>query len=178
MAEFKTKGEILTGLQNANEKVKTWFENIPVSDFFIRQQETWSASDNVDHLIRAHKPIIKALNLPRMVLHTMFGKPNRESISYNALCSLYRDKIAKGGVASGSYLPNQQQPNDPEAAKHQILERWSSISAELVARAEKWEENELDLYQLPHPLLRNLSVREILYFTLYHNLRHASLEGD
>jgi uncharacterized damage-inducible protein DinB len=178
MAEFKTKGEILSGLRDANEKVTTWFENIPASNFFIRQQETWSASDNVDHLIRAHKPIIKALNLPRFALHTMFGKPNRESISYNALCSLYRDKIAKGGVASGSYLPDQQQPDDPEATKREILERWSSVSAELVARAEKWEENELDLYQLPHPLLGNLSVREILYFTLYHNLRHASLEGD
>ncbi len=178
MTEFKTKGEILTGLKNANGKVTKWFEGISASDLFIRQKETWSASDNVDHLIRAHKPIIKALNLPRVVLHTMFGKPNRESISYNALCSLYRDKIAKGGVASGSYLPDQQQPGNPEAAKREILERWSSVSAELIARAEKWEESELDLYQLPHPLLGNLSVREILYFTLYHNLRHASLEGD
>ena len=62
--------------------------------------------------------------------------------------------------------------------KREILDRWSSVSTELVIQAEKWQENEMDLYQLPHPLLGNLTVREILYFTIYHNLRHASLEGD
>jgi hypothetical protein len=36
----------------------------------------------------------------------------------------------------------------------------------------------LDEYLLPHPLIGKLTIREILYFTIYHNLRHASLEGD
>jgi hypothetical protein len=178
MTEFKTQGEILTALRDTNEKVTKWFESILAIDFFIRQEETWSASDNMDHLIRSHKPIIKALKLPRIVLHKMFGQPDKESMNYETLCAIYRDKIAKGGVASGNYLPDQQQPINPEVIKREILDRWLSVSTELVTQAEKWQENEMDLYQLPHPLLGNLTVREILYFTIYHNLRHASLEGD
>ena len=48
----------------------------------------------------------------------------------------------------------------------------------MVAAAEKWDEKELDEYYLPHPILGKLTVREILFFTIYHNLRHARQEGD
>ena len=36
----------------------------------------------------------------------------------------------------------------------------------------------LDICLLPHLILGKLTVREILYFTIYHNLRHASQAGD
>jgi hypothetical protein len=178
MTEFKTKQELLSALKDADARVTKWFEQIPAGDFFTRRAEAWSASDNLDHLIRAHKPIVKALNLPRPTLQAMFGKPDKARMGYEDLCRAYRNEIARGGAASGSFLPNQQTPPDAEAGKREIMERWSSISAELVARAEKWGEDELDQYQLPHPLLGNLSMREMLYFSLYHSLRHASLAGD
>ncbi|HNB54791.1 MAG TPA: DinB family protein [Anaerolineales bacterium] len=175
---FQTKADILKGLQTANEAVTHWFEQIPAAAFFVRQGDIWSASDNMDHLIRANKPIIKAMKLPRLALQTMFGKHTEAGRSYEAVCAFYRAELAKGAVASGSFLPDQQQPDDPEGVKREILSRWVSVSAELVAQAEKWDEKDLDSYQLPHPLLGNLSMREMLYFTHYHNLRHASLEGD
>ncbi|MCB9134480.1 MAG: DinB family protein [Anaerolineales bacterium] len=175
---FDTKSEILNGLKQANEAVTQWFEKIPANTFFVREGETWSASDNMDHLIRANKPITKALKLPRLALQTMFGKHTESARGYEAICAFYRDELAKGAVASGSFLPDQQQPDDPEKAKREILARWVSASGELIAQAEKWDEHELDSYHLPHPILGNLSIREMFYFTHYHNLRHASLEGD
>ena len=178
MTDFKTKDELLTALRETNEKVANWFESISARNFFARQEETWSASDNLDHLVRSHNPVIKALQLPRIVLQKMFGRPIREPMSYEALCAQYRHEIAKGAAASGIYLPDQQSPGDPEAKKRESLEIWSSTSAGLVTQVEKWEEQKLDLYQLPHPILGNLTIREILYFTIYHNLRHASLDGD
>jgi len=36
----------------------------------------------------------------------------------------------------------------------------------------------VDQYQLPHPVLGKLTIREMLFFTIYHNLRHASQAGD
>jgi hypothetical protein len=109
----------------------------------------------------------------------MFGKPGKNSMTYEELCQLYRDAIANGGQASGRYLPDQQSPREQaEEKKKNILEDWSRASDELVSAAGKWEESELDRYQLPHPLLGKLTVREMLYFTVYHNLRHASQEGD
>jgi len=87
--------------------------------------------------------------------------------------------IAKGGQAAGRYLPEQKSPvSNAEAEKRSLLEGWTNASGELVSIAEKWQEADLDQYRLPHPLLGKLTIREMLYFTIYHNLRHASQEGD
>jgi len=172
------KSELLTRLKDSNQRVLNWFTEMPANEFFQREGDVWSASDNVDHLIKSHKPIAKALRLPKLTLRAMFGSPNQSSMSYEALCQVYRDEIAKGAVASGRYLPDQQSPNNPEDVKADLLNQFSIASAELVSVAEKWSEAELDNYLLPHPLIGKLTIREILYFTIYHNLRHASLEGD
>jgi uncharacterized damage-inducible protein DinB len=179
MIEIKTKTELLSVLNDSNQRVTKWFTEIPADNFFTRQGEIWSASDNMDHLIKSHKPIAKALKLPKITLQAMFGKAEKSSITYEELCQIYRDEIAKGAHASGRYLPNQESPGDnAEGKKRDLLGRFSKASAELVSVVEKWDENELDQYQLPHPILGKITIREMLFFTIYHNLRHTSQEGD
>jgi len=65
-----------------------------------------------------------------------------------------------------------------EEKKAELLQQWSKASTELVETAGKWNESDLDVYLLPHPLIGKLTIREMLFFTIYHNLRHASQEGD
>ena len=156
-----------------------WFTAIPVEDFFIPYRGEWSASENVDHLIKANKPVAKALKLPKITLRAMFGKPDRASLTYEEFRKAYRNEIAKGAQASGRYLPSQENLNSgTERRKKELLDQFRKASTELVSVAEKWDDKELGDYLLPHPILGKLTVREILYFTIYHNLRHASQEGD
>ncbi|MBV6450219.1 MAG: hypothetical protein MHPDNHAH_00940 [Anaerolineales bacterium] len=172
------KTELLSNLKDSNQRVLKWFTEIPAKDFFRRDGEVWSASDNVDHLIKSHKPIAMAMRLPKLSLRGMFGWASQPSRSYEAVCRVYREALAQGGVASGRYLPEQRSPENPEAAKADLLNQFSKASGDLVSVAEKWDEADLDGYLLPHPLIGKLTVREMLYFTIYHNLRHASQEGD
>jgi hypothetical protein len=179
MNGIETKTELIAALEGSSQRAGIWFQALPVSQFFTRYGETWSPSDNLDHLIKAVTPIIKALKLPKITLQAMFGKAEKTSMTYEELCGLYRDAIARGGRASGRFLPEQQSPlEDAETKKQELLRQWAKVSAELVSAMEKWEEAELDQYLLPHPLLGKLTVREMLFFTVYHSLRHASLEGD
>ena len=179
MAEYKTKLEVILALRESGKRASAWFFDIPAADFFTRQADAWSASDNLDHLIKAVKPITRALKLPKFTLQAMFGKPEKVSMTYEELCKVYRDEIAKGAKASGRYLPDQQTPlEEAEKQKKELLGQWSRASGDLVSAAEKWEEKDLDQYQLPHPIIGKLTIREMLYFTIYHNLRHASQEGD
>ena len=179
MTEMTTKVELINTLRDSNRRVLIWFTEIPVKVFFNRQDEVWSASDNLDHLVKSHKPIAQALKLPKITLQGMFGKPQRPSISYEELCRNYRDKIAKGAQASGRYLPNQESPDSTaEVRKGELLDRFSKASMELVSVVEKWEEHALDQYLLPHPILGKLTIREMIFFTIYHNLRHAGPAGD
>ena len=179
MTATTTKAQLIHLLKVSNQRVIDWFTVMPEENFFIRFGEMWSASDNVDHLIKAHKPIAKALKLPKITLRAMFRKPERASITYEELCQNYRNEIAKGAQASGRYLPNQENPDsNAETKKRELLEQFSKVSTELVSAVEKWDEKELDDYLLPHPILGKLTIREMLFFTIYHNLRHASQEGD
>ena len=179
MIEINMKKELIDALKASNRRVIDWFKEISIENFFTRQGEVWSASDNLDHLIKAHKPVAKALKLPKITLRAMFGKPEKASMTYEELCQIYRDEIAKGAQASGRYLPNQAKPDsNAETKKMELLDQFSNASAELVSAAEKWDDKELDDFVLPHPILGKLTIREMLFFTIYHNLRHASQEGD
>jgi len=179
MTEMTSKIQLVHMLKVSNQRVIDWFTAITVEDFFIRYRGEWSASQNVDHLIKSHKPIAKALKLPKIILRTMFGKPDRASLTYEELCKAYRDEIVKGAQASGRYLPSQENLNSgTEGKKKEFLDQFFKASTELVSIAETWDDKELDEYLLPHPILGKLTIREILYFTVYHNLRHASQEGD
>jgi len=179
MSEMKTKRDVISALHDSNRRVISWFTEIQATDFFTRPADVWSASDNLDHLIKSHKPLAKALKLPKITLQAMFGKPQKASTSYEELCQLYRDEIAKGAQASGRYIPSQEQADaNVEKKKKELIDQFSKVSTELVSTVEKWTDEELDQYLLPHPILGKLTIREMLFFTIYHNLRHASQAGD
>lgn len=95
MTTINTKTELISTLRDSNRRVTEWFMEIPVDTFCTRQDEVWSASDNLDQVIKAHNPITKALRLPKITLQAIFGKPEKSSMSYQELCQNYRDQIAK-----------------------------------------------------------------------------------
>ncbi|MBE0672208.1 MAG: DinB family protein [Anaerolineales bacterium] len=178
MTPINSKLEIISAIKDSGLRAQNWFLAIPAKDFFHREGEAWSASDNVDHMIKAIKPVAKALGLPKLALQTMFAKPENPSRTYNEICSVYRAEIAKGAQASGTFLPDQTPPANPEEKKEELLSQLGNVMERLIAAVEKWDDKDLEEAQLPHPILGKLTLREMLYFTIYHNLRHASLEGD
>ena len=56
----------------------------------------------------------------------------------------------------------------PQAASR----RFAQIQATTVLR--NWRDTDLDKYFLPHPLLGKLTIREMLFFTLYHDRHHVN----
>jgi hypothetical protein len=54
------------------------------------------------------------------------------------------------------------------------LDKWIEVGNRLYEILQKWPENDLDKYRLPHPLLGKLTLREMLFFTLYHNRHHMN----
>jgi len=123
MTEINTNTELFAGLRDANQRVTQWFTEIPAENFFTRQGEIWSASDNMDHLIKSHRHISKALKLPKFTLQAMFGKPERRSKTYEEICEMYKAEIAKGAQASGRFF--QINKAQLKAPKRKRLNCWS-----------------------------------------------------
>lgn len=126
----------------------------------------WSAALQLDHLIKSSKPVASALKLPKITFR-VFGIPDKDSRSYEAIIAAYQEKLHAGGKASGKYIPSVTY------TKEEQLTTWLKTGNQLADRIEKsWTEDQLDRYLMPHPLLGKLTAREMLFFTIYHTLHH------
>ena len=131
----------------------------------------WSAGQNLDHLIRAIKPLQLAYRLPKLALLILFGKTNRPSRTYDELVTKYKTKLATGGKASGPFIP----PVIRFEKKDELIRKYAMHKQKLITKIEKQSERDLDSYILPHPLLGKVTLREMLYFTIHHNEHHLEL---
>jgi len=89
--------------------------------------------------------------------------------------SLFKQgKLAEGAKAPRQFLPHgAHAPIRSAQMRLKILRDWETVGAKLLATIHPWPESDLDRCLLPHPLLGKLTVREMIFFTLYHNLHHV-----
>ena len=170
-----TKPDILATFQWVNSEVTNSFERIPAAQFFQTSAEGWSPAENLVHLIKSVSPVGKAMQAPKLLPAVMFGTSKLGSVRYAEIRERYVQKLANGGQATGAYVPSvEAAPAQPEQSKLNTLAKWREVSERLDGAVQSWSEADLDKYQLPHPLIGTITVREMLFFTLYHNLLHAN----
>lgn len=130
----------------------------------------WSPAEHLEHIRKSIKPLAMALGLPKLAILAAGGKTSRPSAGYDHVVAQYKAKLDAGAKSTGTY--------EPKIAQYDIValsEKTNNILAELNQKIAKWDEGDLDKYLLPHPILGKLTVREMLYFTLYHVQHHAML---
>jgi hypothetical protein len=168
-----TKREIIEAWSDEYLEVGRFFSTIAGGEFFAAPEGVWSAADNLVHLSRSGRPVAMALRIPKVVLRLRFGRARRESRSFAAMRTEYVDlALAGGAVASGRFLP-EVTGTGPEV-RQRIIAGWNDTGRRLEQALSPWSEADLDRYMLPHPLLGKLSVREMLFFTLYHTMHHVN----
>lgn len=172
MPELRTKEDIIKALHRLRDDGLNFWIDIAPEQFSAPLDEAWSPADNVRHLIKSTMPVTKALRFPRIILRVLFGAANEPSIAYDDLVGRYRDALARGGNA-GRFAPRPlAAPDNAHARQQELVSRCRSTVAALANAAERWSERDLDRYRLPHPLLGKLTLREMLFFTLYHYSHH------
>lgn len=167
-----THDEITGALSAEFESVHSYFSDIPQTLFFTAPPNVWSPAENLDHLIRACKPVALGLGLPKFTLRLRFGRPSHPSRTLHEVRRTYvEDALSNGGVASGPYLPDV--PTN-SAGRLKLLTTWQALAPPFIRNLSRWTESDLDRHQVVHPLLGNMTAREILFFTLYHNMHHVN----
>jgi hypothetical protein len=162
------KPQIISALNEKIDAFNSYIEPLTKEQFEVTPNGKWSAGQNLDHLIRAIKPLQLAYRLPKFALLILFGKTNRSSRTYDELVTKYKTKLAKGGKASGPFIP----PVISFEKKLTLIRKYKEQKQKLIAKVEKQEEKDLDTYILPHPLLGKVTLREMLFFTIHHNEHH------
>lgn len=136
--------------------------------FMSAPQEKWTAGQQLEHILKSVKPLVKVLQFPKLVLQTQFGEVNRPSMTYNVLVELYLEALKNGGKATEKFIPQMVDLS----AKNTLIENLMNEVKQMTSALDNFSEDELDKYFIPHPLLGNFTVREMMYFTMYHVTHH------
>ena len=135
---------------------------------FEKVRGKWNMAQQIDHLTIANIVTAIGFNTPKPVLKTLFGTSNRNSFSYDEIVFRYQSKLTGGAKASFTFQPKLS----IVPKKQLLLSLWSRSVDGLIHAAQKWEDEDLDSYQLSHPIMGKITMRELLYFTVYHVGHH------
>ena len=138
-----TKEEIITKLESNHYRLADMVSGLSEVDFGTAPAGKWTAGQQLGHIYLSLKPLTMALGLPKIGLMA-FGK------------------------APSNFVPDPVLYIDKDAISTKLKDNLGKLISHLC----KYSEKDLDKYLLPHPLLGKMTVREMLYFTIYHSEHH------
>lgn len=165
------KKELLERLGSMAKALHSWYVDRPLEAMLSGPEGAWTAGQHLLHLIKSTKPLAKGVGYPRLLLRLKFGTATRPSRSYEELVAAYQQKLEAGGKATGEYVPREVKMNERDALLQQFKEEMSV----LINNIHLWKEEHLDKTVLPHPLIGTITLREMLYFTIYHMEHHLHI---
>lgn len=166
-----TAPEIQQGIRQSFAQLIDWVRAQPAEKFDKGPEGRWTMGQHIEHLISSAKPLNQGLRVPKLAIKGMFGTNNREERSYDGVIARYKEKLTQGGQATGKYVPGAVEI----ARKDSLLESLEKEGERLAKAMEKWNEGQLSKYLLPHPLLGKVTVREMMFFTVYHMQHHLEI---
>lgn len=164
------KLEIITTLENAHQLFWDTAISKPSHRFNTSENNKWSIAQNLDHIHISLQKFNRYLLLPKAKITTMFGTSTRPNMDYLALVNAYENTLEKGAVAPAPFVPVN---NKVYLVDELIAEGHTALKA-LCLAIEGWEEEDLDTFNCPHPLLGSLTAREMCYFNIYHVQHHQN----
>jgi DinB superfamily len=167
----KSKPVILSELQTSFEVLYKTANLVPDGLFNTSKENKWTPAENISHLVTATKMTSLPFTLPKFVPALLYGKSNGKSRTYDEVVNTYKSKLAGGAKASGVYIPKKTNYEREKLGK-QILKEGEKL---VNAIDSKWTEEQLDTYRVAHPILGKLTLRELAYFTIYHNIHHTEI---
>lgn len=164
---------IINRLNEETDALLRWYETKGAEAMQQGPEGAWTAGQHLLHLIKSTRPLTVGLGYPRILLRLKFGAISGSG-SYEDVVTRYRTVLDNGGKAMGEYIPREV----PASEHAQMVARFRAEIAKLCTNLSQWSEKNLDRTGAPHPLIGMLTVRELMYFTIYHIGHHRqSLES-
>ena len=164
----KSKPTLISELNTCFETLYKTATLVSDSAFNSSKENKWTPAENISHLVTATKMTLLPFTLPKFVPALLYGKSSGKSRTYDEVIAAYEGKLAGGAKATGVYVPKKTN-YDRAKLSTQILKEGEKLTQ---AINNKWTEEQLDNYRVAHPILGKLTMRELAYFTIYHNIHH------
>ena len=163
------KFQIISHAENTIEDILKQCRQMDEVHFFYKSEQ-WSVAENLEHLSLGLRKSWLGLFAPKFLLKWKYGKPDRQSLSYEELLGLYYQKLDEGYEQDKHYIPVVK---EEKGAKEKLITRFEHLTVKFLDQIRYyWEDDSMDEYQVPHPVLGMITIRELLYFNLFHNTHH------
>ena len=157
------KTEILNQLDTAYHHMAKVAHEVKSKDFYDSINGKWSAAENLRHLTVSAKIVNKAFRAPKLALALKFGLKLGKSMTYKDLVKAYQSATRTG------FEPRFKS----NSTKEKELEEFLIVHNQLSENIYNWSDGQLNRYQVKHPALGKVSMREIAYFMIYHIGHHT-----
>jgi len=84
IVEPQGRDELAAELRGLAARSRTVWSSFSTPAFFAPLGDAWSPADNVRHLLKSNRPVLRALGLPRGLLLLRFGIGPRRSRTYGS----------------------------------------------------------------------------------------------
>ncbi len=164
---MQSQAELITAIKESVIEISNYLESISQDQMQVSIDDKWSIAENIIHLNKSVAPINMALSLPKFSF-IPFGK-SKHHYSYEEIIDKYQAKLKEGVVATGPYIPSKR---SKRISKNQLIKDFRCHYSTFTKKIDKWSEEALDKYRLPHPIIGKITIREMTFFTIYHVKHH------
>jgi hypothetical protein len=167
--------QIVGALTRVERDVAVFFGSLSEDEFVFRIGAAWTPAEHLQHLNITVRAIARGLSVPPWLLQLRFRRSKSISRSYDEFRETYRAELARGAKAPTAYIPGAG-VDSAAISEHrtEILARWARVNEAVRTRLKRWQERDLDQTLLPHPILKTITAREMLFFMLYHDQHHVT----
>jgi len=159
------KQDLMNEFIKNHQEVVQYIDGLNESEFGYSKSGKWTAGQQLEHILLTIKPFPKILN-SKTFIREKFGNINRPTWSYHTVLENYTKTSLK---APAQFVPQRELSIDRKAG---IIAEIDSTLKAINEVFENYTEDELDSLTLPHPLLGQLTIREMFYLMSYHPLHH------
>ncbi|MBF2707874.1 DinB family protein [Flavobacterium soyangense] len=145
-----------------------YLSTLTEEEFEFSHDQKWTAGQQLEHIVLCMRQILQAYSMDKKVLEQTFGRTERQGLSYETLLNIYLEKFASGGKSPERFHPKNVVTKERDMLSVSLMK----IVSELCIKIEDLSDQDLNSLQIPHPLLGNLTLQEMLYNAIYHVEHH------
>lgn len=165
-----TKQELIDSFYKNHLELLDYIVTLTDEAFSFSANGKWTAGQQLSHVYLCLQPISQALGSKEYILQK-FGKLDRETMDYEKVILLYTSALENGGKAPERFVPELVNASD----RIQLRNDFNELLLKLNTQLGEYSEDELNTLILPHPLLGNLCISELMYLMTYHATHHLML---
>ncbi len=171
--KVRKKEYLIKDLKEEFHKVIVWI-NEQNEDRFNQKTipDKWTIAGHLYHLIKSTKAVSSGMAMPREKLRDLFGKRNQRERSYKEMLEKYNKILFENNPVA----PNAFQAESERLFNRtSLIERFESELDDLIKVIGNWTEEDLGNYVMPHPVLGKCTLREFIYFSIFHTTHHLNV---